>query len=269
MLADPRVGVAPGQDDLVHRPALGRAAAHDALDAVRRHEVHRALGAALDGLPALHREAERARDQREVREVVAAVRHLGRQRVVLALVRERLLVEGLEDDLDLLLEELAVRGLVQERRAERLHLAGVVAAAHAERHAAAGEDVGHREVLGEPERMPHRRDVEPAADAEPPRHVGEMDGVHQHVGDALVALVLEVVLGHPEGVVAPPVHELGHGLGLVEHRGEPRVAEAAVIHRRAAVAHVVHVDVAGEQAVELGDHAVAPSRVMSACSILP
>ena len=123
-------------------------------------------------------------------------------------------------------------------------------------------DVGHREVLGEPERMPHRRDVEPTAEAQPARDVGKMDGVHQHVGDALVALVLEVVLGQPEGVVAHPVHELRHGLGLVEHGDEALVGEAAVVHRGAAVPDVVHVDVASEQAVELRDHVVIPVGVM-------
>ena len=96
--------------------------------------------------------------------VVAAVGHLGRQRVVLALVREALLVERLEDDVDLLLEQLAVGLLVEQRRAEGLHLARVVAAADAEGDAPAGQDVGRGVVLGEPQRVPHRRDVEAAAE---------------------------------------------------------------------------------------------------------
>ena len=69
--------------------------------------------------------------------------------MALALVRERFLVEGLEDDLDLLLEQLAIGFLVQHRGAEGLDLAGMVAAADAEDRPAAGQDIGDREILGE------------------------------------------------------------------------------------------------------------------------
>src|SRR5258705_232020 len=79
-------------------------------------------------------------------------------RVVLPLVRDRGVPERLEDDLDLLLEQLAVGRLVEQRRAEGVDLPRVVAAPDAEAHPAAGEHVGHCEILGEPERMPHRRD---------------------------------------------------------------------------------------------------------------
>ena len=97
-------------------------------------------------------------------QLVAAVRHARRDGVVLALVRERPLVERLEDDLDLLLEQLAVGVLVEHRRAERLDLAGVVAAPDAEDDPAVGQQVDGGVVLGQPERVPHRRDVEAAAD---------------------------------------------------------------------------------------------------------
>ena len=50
----------------------------------------------------------RPRHQCQFLQRIAAIRHLGRQRVVLALVRERLVVEGLEDDIDLFLEQFAV-----------------------------------------------------------------------------------------------------------------------------------------------------------------
>jgi hypothetical protein len=83
---------------------------------------------------------------------------------VLALVRKGLLVEGLEDDIDLLLEQQAVGLLVAQRRPERLDLARVIAAADAEHDAAAREDVGQRIVFRQPQRVPHRRDVEAAAD---------------------------------------------------------------------------------------------------------
>ena len=44
-----------------------------------------------------------------------------------------------------------------------------------------------------------------------------MHGQHQDVGDALVAFVLEMVLGEPERVEAQRIHLLGDGLCLLEH----------------------------------------------------
>ena len=48
------------------------------------------------------------------------------------------------------------------------------------------------------------------------RHVRQVHRHHQDVGDALVAFMLEVVFGHPERVVAQAVHQLRHGLRLIE-----------------------------------------------------
>ncbi len=136
-------------------------------------------------------------------------------------------VEGLEDDVDLFLEQLAVGVLVDQRRAEGFDLAGVVAAADAEHHAAVGEDVGHGVVLGEAQRMPHRRDVEAAADLHVFGHVGQVQRHHQHVGDALGAFALEVMFGHPEGGVAEAVHLLRDGLGFAEGGGQMGVVDSA------------------------------------------
>src|SRR4029077_9691297 len=119
----------PVEHDPMHRPALGRAAAHHAVYAVLGHELERAHRTALDRLPALDRQVERSRDEGKLFEGIAAIRHLGRQRVVLALMREALAVEGLEDDLDLLLEQSSVGLLIAQWGAERFHLARVVAAA--------------------------------------------------------------------------------------------------------------------------------------------
>ena len=94
------------------------------------------------------------RHEGEVLELVAPVGELRRQGVVLAAMREALLVEGLEEDLDLLLEHLPVLVLVHHDPAQGLDLAGVVAAAHAEDRPPAGQDVRRRVVLGEPEGMP-------------------------------------------------------------------------------------------------------------------
>ena len=117
------------------------------LDALFGDEIDGA--AAGDGLPDVDRAVERAGDQRYVAELVTAVGDIGRDLVVLAVVAEGLLVEGLHDDVDLLLEQLAVGVLVQQGRAEGLDLAGLVATADAEDQTPAGQHIAHGEVLGE------------------------------------------------------------------------------------------------------------------------
>src|ERR1700730_13130441 len=92
----------------LHRAALGRAAADDAVDAVLGHEVESAVGAALDRLPAFDRQALPRRHPADLLHRIAAIGPLGRDRVVLALVRERLALEGLEQDIDAFLEHLSV-----------------------------------------------------------------------------------------------------------------------------------------------------------------
>src|SRR5258707_2285898 len=93
----------PVEHDLMHRPTLGRATAYHALDTVLGHELERAHRAALDRLPALDRQLEMSRVESELFQGVTAIRHLARQRVVLALIRLALALEGFEDDIDLLL----------------------------------------------------------------------------------------------------------------------------------------------------------------------
>jgi len=156
--------------------------------------------------------AQRARDQGQVVHVLAAVGDLVRQiDEVLAAVREALVVPRELDDLHRLLEDLAVLAVVLGRhlvvagrddRAEAPCLARDRAAAHAELHAPARDDVGDREVLGEAQRVPLGHNVEHLAEA-------ELLGLHRQVlaeldqvREDLVALVLEMVLGEPHGVVA-------------------------------------------------------------------
>jgi hypothetical protein len=177
---------------------------------------------------------------------------------VLALVREGTLVERLEDEVDLLLEQLAVGVLIQHRRPEALDLAGVITAPDAEHHPAAGQPVDGGVVLGHPDRVPHRRDVEAAADPDVAGDVAEVQRQHQHVRDALVPLALEVVLGQPVRVVAGPIHQLRDGLGLGKHRCQILVGQPAIVHRRAVQPLVVQVDVAREQAAESRDHDRCP-----------
>jgi hypothetical protein len=116
-------------------------------DTMLGHEIEGAVRAALDRLPAFHRQALGAGHQS-----VAAIRYLRRNRVELALVRERLSLEGLEDDIDAFLEQFAV--LVDQRGAEALYLARMISAGDTEDHPPAAEDVGHRVVFGEAQRVP-------------------------------------------------------------------------------------------------------------------
>ena len=246
--------LAEGVDHLLVGPAGRRAAADDAPDVVLGHEVERPRARADHRLPALDRQRLRPRHQRDLLELVASVGHPRRDRVVLALVREGALVERLEDEVDLLLEQLAVGVLIEHRRPERLDLAGVVAAPDPEHDPAVGQPVDGGEVLGHPDRVPHRRDVEAAADADVLREVAEVQGQHQHVRDALVAFALEVVLGQPEDVVAGPVHQLRDGLALRKHRRQVLVGEPAIVRGRAVEPLVVQIHVAREQAAEARDH---------------
>src|SRR5712691_7808914 len=253
----------PVEHDLMHRPTLGRATAYHALDTVLGHELERAHRAALDRLPAFDRQLERSRDDGELFKGVAAIRHVGRQRVVLALMREALVVEGIEDDIDLLLKERPVGLLVAQWGAERFHLARVVAATDAKDDAAAGEDVSGSEVLRQPQRMPHRSDIEAATNLDVFRSVREVQCHKDGVGNAFSAFALEVMLGHPETVVAKAIHERGHGLGLAQRSCKVRVSVTPLVDGRPAITDVVEVGMTGIEAVKLGDHrefSVPPAR---------
>src|SRR5439155_22296153 len=100
----------------------------DALDAVLHHEVEATGAAAHDRLPDLHGKATRPRDQRDLFQRVAAVRHRRRNPVVLPRMREGGLIERFYDYHELFLEELAVGLGVEHGVAEAFHLAGVIAA---------------------------------------------------------------------------------------------------------------------------------------------
>src|SRR5437867_12589004 len=164
------------------------------------------------------------------------------------------LVERLQDDLELLLEERAVRLGVEHGVAEALHLARVIAAPHTEDQAAARQDVRSRVVLGQPDRMPGRDDVEPAADLEPSRVVRDVNGQERDVRDALVALVLEMVLGQPQGLVAELVHRLRELERRVERLDHPLIGVAALVGRSARVPAVLQLDVSDVEGGEALDH---------------
>ena len=133
------------------------------------------------------------------------------------------------DDLHRLLEHLAVElvggllvGVVvgSDRDAlvvEVQHLTRHRAAADAEDRPPAGQVVQRGEVLGEAQRVPLRHDVEHRAEADVRRPRRDPRRDLQAVRDHLVALVLEVVLGRPERVVAEPVG-LDRRVDVVERR---------------------------------------------------
>ena len=158
-------------------------------------------------------------DEREVVDERAAVGHVvGREREVLAAVGEALVAPGQLDDLHRLLEDLAVDPVVLgldivvvaagHHGAERPRLAWHGAATDAELHPAAGDDVGEGEVLGQPQRVPLRHDVEHLPEAQLLGLGGEVQAEQDEVGQHLVALVLEVVLGEPHRVEAELVGRL-------------------------------------------------------------
>jgi hypothetical protein len=185
---------------------------------------------------------------------------------MLAAMRERFLVEGPEDDVDLLFEQLAVGGLVEQWRAEGFDFSRVIAAPDPENDASAGQDIRRGVILDQSQRVPHRGDIEAAAELQTLGDVGEVERRHQDIRDALVAFVLKMVLGHPERIVADAIHQLGHRLGLVENAGELFVPKATVVHRSAAVADIVQVDVSSEQAVEFRNHAGPSTGILDRAS---
>src|SRR5262249_8682064 len=120
---------------IVPKPALNHALGggrDDALDAMPGHEVEAPGASAHDRLPDLDRRVDRTWHQGDLLQAIASVGNVGRNRVVLALVREGFLPERLHDDLHLFLEQLAVRLGVQHGVAEALHFATVIAASDPE-----------------------------------------------------------------------------------------------------------------------------------------
>ena len=225
---------------------------HHRLDAVFGHIVERA--AAGDGLPDFHRAMHRARHHRNFLEVVASIRHRRRDGVVLALMAPAFLIKSLADDFHLLQVKLPVGVVVNDGRAESFHFAGMVAAPDAENHPPAGEDVGHGEILGDAEGMPHWDDVERLAEFEVLGQAGQMHAHQDEVGDALVALVLEMMLGHPHTVKAARVHMLGQRSGVAVRLDELFVAVTALVGGGAVGAHIVQVNLPYVEDGETLDH---------------
>ena len=185
----------------------GGAAADHALDAVLDHEVEPARAGADDGLPALDRpvigrgtsvsSAARSRDRAPPAAACSACPGARRTPALNALT----MISTCSSKRSRLASRPA-----SARRRSRPRACG--SRGPRRRRRGPGENVGGRVVLGQPQRMPHGRDVEAAADPELLGEVRQVHRQHQDVRDALVALVLEVVLGQPERVVAELVHHL-------------------------------------------------------------
>ena len=171
---------------------------------------------------------------------------------------ERLLVEAGQQQPQLLLEQLAVLLRVEQRRAEGLHLAGVIAAAHPHDDAAVGDDVGHGVVLRQPDRMPHRQDVEGAAELQAPGLGGEPQAELDQVREDFVALALEMVLGRPQHVESEFVHEPGNVARGEKSLAQPLVGIAPFVGGRAVEPDVVELDLADVEDVEVPDHRFLP-----------
>ena len=178
---------------------------------------------------------DRSGDQCERVDDAAAVGDPGgREREVPAVEAEALLTPCGQDDLHRLLEGLPVEGVgvpahlvvaAGHHGPERPRLTGHGAPPHAEHHPTTAEDVGHGEVLGQAQRMPLGHDVEHLPEPQPLGQPRQVQAEQHQVRRELVALVLEVMLGEPHGVVAQavggtgPVAEVGVGRGhlLVGH----------------------------------------------------
>ena len=218
------------------------------------HEVNPARTAAHKWLPHLYGPVDRTRHQRYLLQFVSPVRNGRRDSVVLAAMGERLRLERLHDYFELLFEQRAVGLRVEHGRAEGLDLTGMVAASYSEDDPPSGKDVRGGEVLGQPERVPRGQHVESAAEPQTLRQPGQVRRQQDDVGDALVSLVLEVMLGHPENIVAQFVRGPGYLGRGPEHAGQPVVRVAAVVGGGTVVADALHINLPLVQGAERFDH---------------
>ena len=77
--------------------------------------------------------------------------------------------------------------------------------------------------------MPHGEHIEAAAEFELSGVLGQPETEHEEVRDAFIPLALEMVLGHPENVIAQRLHALGRVFRDFKSLGKPFVGIPAVI----------------------------------------
>ena len=76
------------------------------------------------------------------------------------------------------------------------------------------------------------------------------------IGQALITLTLEMMLGRPKGIITQLVHFLGHIAGRPKYLAEPLVRIPAVVCRRALQADVVQFDLADIECMKSFDHRI-------------
>jgi len=225
---------------------------HHRLEAMARHHLDRPP--ARDGHENLDREMLRPRHDGDLAQAVAAILDRRRAFEEFTLEMKRFLVEAFEQELEPLLEPGAVPFGIDQRPAEGLDLARVVAAPHAHDDAPVGDDIRHRVVLGEADRVPHRQHVEGAAELEPLRLGREPEPELHQIGQALIALALEMMLGGPERVEPAFLHDLRNVARRPEGLREPLARITPRVGRRSVKPDIVERDLPDIEHVESLDH---------------
>src|SRR6476646_5269913 len=170
---------------------------------------------------------------RDFPKAIAAIIDWWRTLVVLALEVECLLVEAGQKQSKLFLKQLAVFLRVEQRCAECLDLTSVISAANPHDDTTIGDNVGHRVVFCQPNRMPHWKYVEGATKFQALGLSGEPEAELDQIRKYLVALALEMMLGRPQHVETEFIHELRDLARGVESLAQPLVRIAPVIRRSA------------------------------------
>jgi hypothetical protein len=102
--------------------------------------------------------------------------------------------------------------------------------------------------------MPHRQHVEAAAEFEPLGLAGEPGAELDQIGQAFIALALEMMLGGPQRVEAERVHLLGDVARRGEGLAQPLAGIAPVVRRGTVEPDLVELDLADIEHMEMLDH---------------
>src|SRR5882724_2637943 len=232
-------------DNVMHGATFGHATADHALDAVLCHEIQAARRGALDRLPTFDRAMDGLGHQGELLQFIATIVDARWNGVICALMGEGWTVERFINHLNLFLEQVAIGWLVTQGGPKGLDLARVIATPHAKDDPPAGQDVGSGKILGQPQRMPHRGDIEATPELQASRDMCQVHGPHQKIRDTLIALRLKMVLSGPKCIVPYTLQQFRNVAPLVEDRREVFVRETAVVHRSTAIANIIYIDMAG------------------------
>ena len=107
--------------------------------------------------------------------------------------------------------------------------------------------------------MPHGEYIEAAAEFELRGVLGQPETEHEEVRDAFIPLALEMVLGHPENVIAQRLHALGGVFGNLESLDKPLVSIPSVISGCPAQTYAFTFEhMAGIERREIANHGQSP-----------